>query len=622
MSPPRNNELRLISEAPNSILSAVEFCKFLNEKKITHNGYRVNRTDTKQIIFVFSSSQIKESILQFPNFSEKLKECKFKPLNETPYCNTAHRTVFIRNLKACNFFFVTRADGNETDETLESKINQFKEDLKTTPIHGLEMEDFHFIRNFKNDGSGERLPPRAMTITFSSLKNAENFIKSDTYLPQSWIPATDKQFNRSFNIRQCNVCKQTNHRKGDTSCTNIKKCYRCLSADHPTPTAHCVPTCWSCGPGHQSSSTICPINRTYAKEQRQSAQRNENIAKELETTNPEMRNLHRQLLRYNNSNRQNSASYSSVAKRQRTNNLNQTNETAAPPPTDPASWPPLPPNRPPPEVDVTRPPPTKPNTTSGTSKPAHSRADIYHHAYVHACTSESVLPGSFQTVLNEVYEMNGVPLMLAPTPHPSIIDAFRPPGINPIARPISPIHTSPATSPPSLSPRTTPQNSPSKHKEVTIHNSQTPSSSKIPVDFNNLSDIELGAVSRTYGVDISEISQQSPLGVKTRTQLAQQISNKRIEYSKLLLTSKTFLPKIKIISTDSVTAEDLKSTFELAANQLINAIDNKDIEFIPNPTTSHPLTVQILRDMIKYEDLKSKEINFLHLEETPAPTNH
>ena len=119
MQNPRQIKLRY--EGNNPTRAAVLLAHALSENGISHQNFHIPRDHRSIVIFNFVSVQHKERALQLPNLDAELRKHQFAPMATSQFRNCEHRTVFINQLYPDFFYAFQRADGWETDKTLDKK---------------------------------------------------------------------------------------------------------------------------------------------------------------------------------------------------------------------------------------------------------------------------------------------------------------------------------------------------------------------------------------------------------------------------------------------------------------------------------------------------------------------
>ena len=108
------------------------------------------------------------------------------------------------------FLFFTQEDGNDVDETLSDKLDQFMTDLReSTPLADGDIVHHHFIQHSVR---GILQAPKSMRVTIRNKAVAEAFLKVDTQLTYGSIPAKHKRPHQEVSIKRCSVCQKLNHR--------------------------------------------------------------------------------------------------------------------------------------------------------------------------------------------------------------------------------------------------------------------------------------------------------------------------------------------------------------------------------------------------------------------------
>lgn len=247
-----------------------------------------------------------------------------------------------------------------------------------------DIESHHFITH--QDQHGRKLAPKSMRITFKNKEIAKKFIQTDSHFSLGYIMKNQKTWHTDINIIQCKVCRKVGHRRGNPRCDGKPRCPRCLSESHYQPTEDCTPVCHEHGSGHSTGSDKCPTNIKYRKQQRAILLNNQKISNQTETTAPDIRQFHQDVLKLQENLKNNS--YSAAVKSQSRNNTPIPN--------------------------------TNPIQTSNFNTSAFASA------YVAACISEAYDPGSFQEVLDEYAESNNFPKIKHPAPRPAVLRALAP----------------------------------------------------------------------------------------------------------------------------------------------------------------------------------------------------
>ena len=371
-----NTEIRLVTEHHCPQLAANKLHAFFTNEGVRTEEFFNPHYNPKLMVFVFPDRNNKEKALNLRHFARELDRWKFKTHTSNHHQNDDHKTIYVHSLNERHFHTYSIADGNDRDETLKEKVDDLIEGLKRSR-EGADMEKFHFMW----PGEEYANPPKTLLITFKNLRAAEDFLKVDTFPRGSPIPIRKyhKRFHKHVSIRQCSICKQTNHRRGDSSCSQEPHCPKCWSTEHIEATSDCIPFCWKCKEGHSSGSNKCPENRTYVRQQRKYAYQRESFVSRTQNTAPEQRQFHRDMIRLQNS-------------------LNRTPPSSYAAAISPAS----------------RAQPTQ--DTLPSPSVSVSCNTLFSMGYTAACISEAYDPGSFHDVLKDFCTDNNMPLGKFRTP--------------------------------------------------------------------------------------------------------------------------------------------------------------------------------------------------------------
>ena len=360
----------------SGLMGSTHKAKFINYYFPGHNE--------KLIVFQFTDIAEKEKFLSIPELETELRKikCKLYKPNTTEDPNLIHRQVFVYGMNGCYFYRYNKEDGSrETlDERLEKFMNHLKEALPEEAI-----ENHRYIQHL--DYNGTKKAPRTMVLTFKSLPLAEDFLKTDTHFYMGVIRARHKAFNKHIPIKQCSVCRKTDHRKGDTRCDRVARCARCLSPRHTVVQPACIPTCWEHSRGHSSGSERCDINIRYKKQQRMMLANKEKIAKQTEATPEEFTTFHQDLLRVENTLK--SKTYAAATKSAQTPNQ------------------------------------TAPRTVHPIQGATINTAE-FACCYTAACIIEAYCPGSFQKEMDKFAQLNNFPNIKYPVPEKKVLRAMVP----------------------------------------------------------------------------------------------------------------------------------------------------------------------------------------------------
>ena len=438
MPRPAPIQLRLfVEDDHNCVIAAQRLANLITSKGLIHSGFYFPDYRSRLVVFNFNSQQSKEQVLNLENLDNKLRSLHFRPIDRNSEPNASHRTVFVNNLNPCHFYFWSPEEGGSDDESLTSKKAALIEDLKHQP-EGADIEKFHF--NNLYDNNFEEKPPKTLKLTFKSVAAADRFIKMDTFLTLAPILARNKRWNTNIPIRQCGICKKTDHARGSPQCDRKLRCPRCLSEEHSTPPSTlCEMRCHTHGTEgrrpHITSSSECEVNRNYVKLQRQQINRRDQIVNNTANTPNNQRQLHADLLRLNN-------------------NLNRNRNLSTNPHSFAAAvrYQPQPSIRTPNSAGPIFPPAgTSTLTSNNNGTPVSNESTVMAAALVAASMSELLEPGTFQSVMDDYYLLNGLPCIKHPIPSRAVMNFYA----NPSARPTLP-STLPTTLPSASNPSSTP----------------------------------------------------------------------------------------------------------------------------------------------------------------------
>ena len=169
-------EIRLFGQTDCSQQMANDIAKFYPDNNVNFDNFFVHRRFKHVLIFKFQSIEHKEAALQVELLgkSEDLGffiSIKRKDLfNSWISQNFSHREVYVHSLNPKLFTLdiaIPYAD----------KIEKFGQTFHTAV--GDSIADMHI----HTDRTGSSLLPRSMILTFKSLKEALDFMNSDTQLP-------------------------------------------------------------------------------------------------------------------------------------------------------------------------------------------------------------------------------------------------------------------------------------------------------------------------------------------------------------------------------------------------------------------------------------------------------
>ena len=212
-----------------------------------------------------------------------------------------------------------------------------------------------------------------MSITFKDLEIADKFLAEDTHFDLGIIHAKNKNKHLHVPPKQCSICKKNSQRRGDSGCDGKRRCPRCLSQSHFTPSETCIPICWTHGRGHSSESDKCLININYKRQQRKNHANQERIAQQVSTTGPQNTQFHTDILRIENQMKTQANTYATALKGIKSNiSINNI----------------APPNIP---------------------QPANLDCTAYAAAYIAACVHEAYDPGLLQVQMDGHAALNNLP---------------------------------------------------------------------------------------------------------------------------------------------------------------------------------------------------------------------
>ena len=273
-----NHQVKLISDRNVSYEAAYALALELTELSIHHYDFYVPRYNTKMIVFKYNSLTNKNKLLNLNVLENIMRRHKVKLHNPTPSdtIEKSSRTIFVWNLNPSLFFCHTTEDGLET---LDMKMSQLIQDLKSKlATRDLKLVDHHFIRQ-------DDKPPKSVKLSFENADQASRFNSEDTATRCGMLLARSKKFDQHVSIRQCGVCRKTDHYRGDPNkCDHKQRCPRCLSEDHASPQVGCVPTCWTHRVGHSTGSEKCPLIRNYKRDKRREDNNTRNREQQIQRT--------------------------------------------------------------------------------------------------------------------------------------------------------------------------------------------------------------------------------------------------------------------------------------------------------------------------------------------------
>ena len=308
-----STQQRLCCTSGSTKSAAIKLSRQLADNGIFPYHIFTPRYEPRDIIIKFSHIDKKNELLNHEKLLEILVDCNCSLHTPTrsDVVDRSERSIFLWNLNPVFFFFVTREDGYEVDETLEQVMNETIEDIKSSVTQReMEITDHHFIQHNSND------VPRTLKLTFASIAQAKKFCEEDTNTSRGRFPAKFKKFDQHVPIKQCKICRMTDHRAGDTKCDKTPRCPRCLDPSHTQPLDNnmCIPKCWTHGRGHSSGSDRCPINRDLKRKLRREldSKRREEI--QLRDTPEEHQGFHRELIQLKETIKSSATSYAGVIK--------------------------------------------------------------------------------------------------------------------------------------------------------------------------------------------------------------------------------------------------------------------------------------------------------------------
>ena len=305
------HQVKLVFDNNVSYRAAHSLALELTSLDINHFDFYIPRYNTKMIVFKYNSLALKNKLLNYRDLEQLKRRYKFTLHRPIPSdtIDKSSRTIFVWNLNPSFFFCDTTEDG---PETLDMKMSQMLQDLKfRLGTKDLNITDHHFIKQ-------DNKPPQSLKLTFESADQASRFNAEDTITRCEMLLARSKKFDQHVSIRQCGVCRKTDHYRGDPNkCDQKQRCPRCLSEDHSSPQVGCIPTCWTHRIGHSTGSEKCPLIRNYKRDKRREDNNIRNREQHIQRTPAEVRPFHRDLLRVEDTVRA-AKSYAGVTKRNST----------------------------------------------------------------------------------------------------------------------------------------------------------------------------------------------------------------------------------------------------------------------------------------------------------------
>ena len=178
-------ELRLKSNVTQA--AAEGFVNLLSSHNIEIDTFFSLNHDCKTIVYKFISREAKENALQIPNLDQKLSELNFQAINSIPQ-NFSHRDVFTRKINPAHFQL---NDG----ETIDGKLLEFRSNLNRA-VGADRVVHIHFHQDL---GYGRKKHiPKSMIISFATLKDATDYLMSDTQMPNGDLLAAHKQYDEKL----------------------------------------------------------------------------------------------------------------------------------------------------------------------------------------------------------------------------------------------------------------------------------------------------------------------------------------------------------------------------------------------------------------------------------------
>ena len=384
MTANNQTQIRIFCEQPNPLVCAEKFWNYLSINEASPSDFfpskfNTNQNPKKMIIFQFLNQTTRDKALNLQHFNAKLTEFNLTLQPPSASNSADHRTIFVNNIPSCIFYYFE-------PDTLEDVVNNFKNKLyEIEPT----LEDHHFIRHKKPNNVQEA--PKSMLLTFKTLADATKFTENTTYICRGAISKDNKRFHTNVPNKNCRTCYKFTHRTGSNECDGKKRCPRCLSEEHTTvDERNCQPRCWKHGPGHSSSSSMCPDVRKYKRDERNKIAAKASTEQAISQTPIETQPLHRSVLKMESQIKQ-LASWSQVAK----SNPSQNNPAL--------------PNQPPtPQVIQAQPFDLNQFLTS----------------YYAACLNEAADPGKghFQQQMDIHFNANGLKKQIVPPPTKALLD--------------------------------------------------------------------------------------------------------------------------------------------------------------------------------------------------------
>ena len=224
-------QAKFVSTAGISQASAQLLAADLVYHGFNHYDYYVPRFNPKMIIFKYSFAATRDQLLKFQQLNDILRKYKCVPHTPIPSqtIGKSEKTIFMWNLNPNYFYCRTTEDGSETNESLDNKKDQLIADIKMRVANrNLSIIDHHFIPH------DPTITPKSLKLTFSTKEQADQFNNEDTTTRLGVLLARSKKFDQFVSIRQCAVCRKTDHHKGDPKCDGEDRCPRCLSKTQRT----------------------------------------------------------------------------------------------------------------------------------------------------------------------------------------------------------------------------------------------------------------------------------------------------------------------------------------------------------------------------------------------------